>query len=55
MTTDRPYRKALTMEQAVKELKKDAGTQFDPHLVEIFISILEEKGILDERLKHPLD
>ena len=55
MTTDRPYRKALTMEQAVKELKKDAGTQFDPHLVEIFISILEEKGIMDERLKHPLD
>jgi len=46
MTTDRPYRKALTVEEAVKELKKGAGTQFDPHLVEIFMSILEEKNIL---------
>jgi putative nucleotidyltransferase with HDIG domain len=46
MTTDRPYRKALTMKQAVKELKEGAGTQFDPRLVEIFIFILEEKNIL---------
>lgn len=46
MTTDRPYRKALTIEQAVKELKKGAGTQFDPRLVVIFISILEDKNIL---------
>lgn len=50
MTTDRPYRRALSIGEAVKELKKCAGTQFDPHLVEIFISILEEKGILNERL-----
>ncbi|MEW6416639.1 MAG: HD domain-containing phosphohydrolase [Nitrospirota bacterium] len=46
MTTDRPYRKALTIEQAVKELKEGAGTQFDPRLVEIFISILKTKNIL---------
>ena len=50
MTTNRPYRRALSIGDAVKELKKCAGTQFDPHLVEIFISILEEKGILNERL-----
>jgi putative nucleotidyltransferase with HDIG domain len=47
MTTDRPYRKALSIDEAVKELRKYSGTQFDPHLVEIFISILKEKGILD--------
>jgi putative nucleotidyltransferase with HDIG domain len=43
MTTDRPYRKALTSDQALKELKEGAGTQFDPRIVEIFISILEEE------------
>jgi len=50
MTTTRPYRIALSIGDAVKELKKCAGTQFDPHLVEIFISILEGKGILNESL-----
>jgi response regulator RpfG family c-di-GMP phosphodiesterase len=33
MTTDRPYRRALTTEQALDELKRFAGTQFDPYLV----------------------
>ena len=35
MTTDRPYRKALTFGRAIEELKKFAGTQFDPELVEV--------------------
>jgi putative nucleotidyltransferase with HDIG domain len=47
MTTDRPYRKALSIEKAIKELKEYAGIQFDPDVVDIFISILREKGILD--------
>lgn len=33
MTTDRPYRKALTFQRALEELKKLAGQQFDPKLV----------------------
>ena len=37
MLTDKPYRKKLTKEQAQEELKKNAGTQFDPELVESFI------------------
>lgn len=40
MTSDRPYRKALTQEEAFEELKKNAGTQFHPQLVETFISIM---------------
>ena len=41
MTSDRPYRKALSQEEAIRELRRCAGTQFDPHLVEIFIKELE--------------
>lgn len=39
MTSDRPYRKALSHEMAVKEIVKHAGTQFDPDTVTAFMSI----------------
>src|SRR5256712_8246340 len=35
MTTDRPYRKALTLGRAIEELEKYAGSQFDPALVKL--------------------
>ena len=35
MTTDRPYRKALTFERVLEELRKFSGKQFDPKLVEL--------------------
>ena len=37
MTSDRPYRKAMNHETAVAELKRCAGTQFDPELVAKFV------------------
>jgi len=37
MTQDRPYRKAMKHEAALDEIMKNAGTQFDPQIVEIFI------------------
>lgn len=37
MTNERSYRKALPKEIAVKELQDNAGTQFDPNLVKLFI------------------
>ena len=37
MTADRPYRKALSGEQAVSELRKFAGVQFDPEIVDAFM------------------
>ncbi|BAF60185.1 hypothetical protein PTH_2004 [Pelotomaculum thermopropionicum SI] len=43
MTSDRPYRKAMTHEEAVSELKRCAGTQFDPYLVDKFLELLERK------------
>ena len=43
MTSDRPYRKPLSQEEARKELLKWAGKQFDPKLVSAFLSSLEER------------
>jgi putative nucleotidyltransferase with HDIG domain len=37
MTTDRPYRKALTYDQVTAELQRCSGSQFDPELVELFL------------------
>jgi putative nucleotidyltransferase with HDIG domain len=44
MTTDRPYRKALSIAEAVRRLEESAGVQFDPRLVKVFVSYVTEKG-----------
>jgi len=41
MTSDRPYRPAPGIKYALSEMEKYKGTQFDPHVVEAFLSILE--------------
>jgi diguanylate cyclase (GGDEF)-like protein/putative nucleotidyltransferase with HDIG domain len=42
MTSSRPYREGrLTHEQAMDELKRNAGTQFDPEIVNVFVSLWE--------------
>jgi len=41
MKSDRPYRKALTEEKAIQELRQGSSTQFDPKLVEVFLEILK--------------
>ena len=38
MTSDRPYRRAMTTAQALDELKRFAGTQFDPDLVSVILN-----------------
>lgn len=43
MTTDRPYRPALTIDQAVIELHKNSGTQFDPRVVQGMLRFLTDK------------
>lgn len=40
MVHDRPYHKAMSHEDAVEELKRCSGTQFDPHLVTVFLDVL---------------
>jgi putative nucleotidyltransferase with HDIG domain len=41
MTSERAYRPALTREQAMSELKRCAGEQFDPMIVEVFLDLLK--------------
>lgn len=42
LISDRPYRKALSKAEAVKTIKNGAGTQFDPHIVRVFLKILKK-------------
>jgi energy-coupling factor transport system substrate-specific component len=42
MTSNRSYRKALNPDYAVKEIKNEAGAQFDPQCVEAFLQYLCE-------------
>jgi len=44
MTSDRPYRRHMDIEQARRELKRAAGTQFDPKVVEALDEILAEEA-----------
>ena len=46
MTSNRPYRKALPASQAVCELARNRGTQFDGALVDAFIRGLQKHGII---------
>ena len=42
MISERPYRHKLSLKQAIKELKVNAGSQFDPEVVKIFLKLLEQ-------------
>jgi HD-GYP domain-containing protein (c-di-GMP phosphodiesterase class II) len=41
MTTDRSYRKALSQDEAVAELRRSSGTQFHPDVVEALVAVAE--------------
>ena len=43
MTSNRPYKKAKSKKEAIEELKKEKGKQFDPNIVDTFLSILEKE------------
>lgn len=44
MTEDRVYRKTMTYEEAIEEIKNCSGTQFDPQIAQIFIETIQSKG-----------
>jgi putative nucleotidyltransferase with HDIG domain len=51
MTTTRPYRSAMTLLEAVAELKRCAGSQFDPRVVESLLRVVS--GPLEQTLAEP--
>jgi len=44
MTSARPYREALTVEQAILEMAEHAGTQFDPDVVDALTEIAHSRA-----------
>jgi diguanylate cyclase (GGDEF)-like protein len=53
MTTDRPYKKAKTFEEACAELRRCKGMMFDPGLVDLFITAIEKEGNILPAFKDP--
>jgi HD-GYP domain-containing protein (c-di-GMP phosphodiesterase class II) len=43
MASDRPYRKGMSLDEVIAEVKRCAGTQFDPHVAAAFVSIAERE------------
>lgn len=46
MISRRPYKKPLSLEQAINELRINKGTQFDPKLADIFIEVIEKNKFM---------
>lgn len=44
MESDRPYRKALSRGEIISEIKENAGTQFDPNVVKVFLKVIHREG-----------
>jgi HD-GYP domain-containing protein (c-di-GMP phosphodiesterase class II) len=54
MTSDRPYRKAMSIEEARLELSRNAGSQFDPTVVGALLNVLDrpDRGVAEDRRDH---
>ena len=50
MTTDRPYRQALSTEEAIDEILQFRGTQFSPELADAFAKMVREMPPMDETI-----
>lgn len=55
MTTDRPYRKAMSNDQVIEEIRRGRGTQFDPEVADIFLQMLREGYHLDRKTEQLSD
>ncbi|MDH3972804.1 MAG: response regulator [Deltaproteobacteria bacterium] len=48
MRSNRPYRDKIDMIPVMDELERCAGTQFDPHVVKVFLSLVENESMFEE-------
>jgi len=55
LTTDRPYRRGRSHEEAVEEIRRHVKTQFDPSMVEAFIeSFQQPRTMINEAQRWPV-
>lgn len=52
MTTDRPYREGLSTKRVFEELEKNAGSQFDPQIVSVFLKNFKSRALPSPSLKN---
>jgi putative two-component system response regulator len=52
LTHPRPYKPAWPVEDAVAELERQSGRQFDPRVVSAFVELLVEAGVYKPALAH---
>jgi HD-GYP domain-containing protein (c-di-GMP phosphodiesterase class II) len=50
LVSDRPYRSPWTAQQAIELIKEEAGRQFDPLVVKVFLKVLAQKAALDQAI-----
>jgi HD-GYP domain-containing protein (c-di-GMP phosphodiesterase class II) len=54
MVSERPYRETMSVDEAIAELRRCAGTQFDPSVVEAFASIIQDRDEIEPQVLNPL-
>ena len=54
MVSDRPYRETMSVEEAIAELRRCSGTQFDATVVEAFASIVQGRDDVESQVLNPL-
>jgi HD-GYP domain-containing protein (c-di-GMP phosphodiesterase class II) len=52
LVSDRPYRPGCSHEEAIEEIQRSAGTQFDPQIVAVFLQVAVSDGWVDQALHH---
>jgi putative two-component system response regulator len=48
MTSSRPYRQAMTTDQALAEIRAGAGSQFDPALASLFVDMIQSGELVEQ-------
>ena len=52
MISDRPYRNAMPIEEAIEELRRNRGTQFDPQVADTFLALYQEGKLKPNHVPH---